>query len=121
MSRLFLGLLLLASTGANADQCEAVTPAVAASAKAVLKPGLRHFVQCEPCGETSSGPVKAIREVKVGNFSDELKELTIDGQTVDLAYLFLETDPGSGRFQNVARLTRCPAEGVSSARPITKR
>jgi len=114
MVRFVLAAVWLSAAVARADQCAAVAPEVAASAAALLKPGLRYLEQCEPCGQSAPGPVRVIREVSVSNFDAQLKELLLDGREVDLAYLFLETQPGSRRFLNVARLTRCPAEGVSS-------
>lgn len=107
-------LLLAALTVARADQCAWIERPVAVAAQRFLAPGTPWAALCEPCGERE--PVGHV----VGTTSiaptptPGLVELSIDGQPVDLAYVFVRATPADARLTNLAKLARCPASGVSA-------
>jgi hypothetical protein len=118
--RCVLALVLVAtlSTAARADQCAWVDEATAKAGAAVLTAGRRLIDYCEPCkGRNKKAPVaiKADATVRPAGKSGDYFEVVVDGKGVDLAYVFVEIDPKSKRFDNVAAKAGCPTRGVSES------
>ena len=113
---LTLGIALgTASVVARADQCAWVPEKQARAAAERLHPGDKVRDFCEPCNEKGPGRARLVRSVDVRRVksAEEYWELVVNGQPVDFAYLFVESREEPGRFDNVARLSDCPATGVS--------
>jgi hypothetical protein len=109
-----LASMLLASS-ARADQCAVLSLVQAAKAIQVLQKGLAYATFCEPCHERAPAPASRIRSVELSDFSEPgLKEISVNGEATDLAYLFVEDHPGSGLYTNAAALAGCPASDVSA-------
>lgn len=119
MIRFLTALVLITASASWADQCEVVTKAQAAKAMKILKEGTEYFTLCEPCGDTQVSPQHKVTTVTTEPF-DSTKNVTItlNGEGVDLAYLYVRTT--GPKFQNVAKLVRCHATGVTSAIDPTK-
>lgn len=108
-----LGVTLAGS--ARADQCLAVTKKQADAALAVLKEGVEIIAHCEPCNdETLQAPI-VVQRAEATKFDEKLVTVVVNGEEQDLAYLYVRTTPGKGRFTNVAKLAKCPASGVSAS------
>jgi hypothetical protein len=118
---LALASLSLAPRLARADQCAWVDEAVGRHIHSVVATGstVRRF--CEPCGESEPGAPYQVETLHVEDVGDRDVDgqrhvrTLINGEEVDLAYLFVLK--GGTRYDNVARLVGCPAEGVSRALP----
>jgi hypothetical protein len=99
---------------ARADQCAWVTEEQAQAAAKILRAATRASDWCEPCGEHSPKPPRAVTGVEVRPAGDgQFREVVVNGEAVDLAYVFVERSPGS--FENLAKAAGCPAEGVSAS------
>ena len=74
---------------------------------------MREF--CEPCDQKAPSQPKAVQRIEVRPVPDEPRywKLLVDTEAVDLAYVFVESVEEPGRFDNLAKLAGCPAEGVS--------
>ncbi|MBI3074092.1 MAG: hypothetical protein HYY84_18435 [Deltaproteobacteria bacterium] len=103
---------LLTSGVAAADQCQAFDKALVEWATKLIKKGTRVVAWCKPCGEPKPTASKVVRTVSSRRFDDKLSELIVDGKSVDLAYLFVQT--GKKMFTNVAKAVGCPATGIDS-------
>lgn len=117
MSRVSLAIALVGWIGvegiARADQCAYVEPAVADAAARILAGKPRYVELCEPCGETRPSAVQRVDSVTIATPTLGYREVSIDGKPIDLAYTFVETSPS--RFDNLAKLVKCPAEDVSAS------
>ena len=103
---------------ALADQCAWIPDTTAAAAVRFLTPGSPYALFCEPCGDKA--PVVrtvAAAPVVAATSDPALVEVSVDGQPLDLAYVFVPLKPGAPSWRNLSRLARCPATGVSKAIP----
>jgi hypothetical protein len=102
---------LLSARPARADQCQWLDDAsIARRAIRELRshPELVQF--CEPCGDTAPGEPRRANQVAMRTL-DGHREVSIDGETVDLAYVYVKM---SGHlYRNLAMLAGCAATGVS--------
>ena len=95
-------------TVARADQCALNNGAIAEAAAKLVTPGSRVLEFCEPCGDRAPGKPFTVKTVAVRN-----GELLVNGDAVDLAYLFVETS--KTEFKNVGITTGCGASRVSAS------
>lgn len=109
-----LVLSCLLPLAAHADQCQVFDRDLKPKVLDLLKPGRRFVEWCEPCHEGAPKAAKQIEKVDLAPFDQGSLELTVNGEGADLAYLFVETMPGSGRFVNAAKAVSCPAHDVSA-------
>jgi hypothetical protein len=112
-------LLLLAASlvvpAARADQCAWNSKAEADAALRYLQPGVEYLSFCEPCGDSQA--TKGVVEhatVGVPAGGEQYFEVSINGEPVDLAYIFVKKD-ASGQFFNLGKLVGCGATGVSKS------
>jgi hypothetical protein len=99
---------------ARADQCAWVSEEQAQAAAKILRAASRASDWCEPCGEHSPKPPRPVTSVEVRPAGDgQFREVVVNGEAVDLAYVFVERSTGS--FENLAKVAGCPAEGVSAS------
>lgn len=108
--------LLLSTQSAHADQCAWNDEAHAAKAKAILAKQPKVIAYCEPCGDKAPGEPVIARDVTVTTPQDAYREVSINGQPVDLAYTFVQVS--STKYKNLAKMVGCPASGVSSSLKI---
>ena len=101
---------LLAAGSACADQFQCLSRKDAAKAQAVLNkhPNILEF--CEPCGDKSPGRPFRAENIKLTSAPD-CTEITVNGKSIDLAYIFVENSPAS--YENLALKIGCPATNVS--------
>jgi hypothetical protein len=107
------GSLLLSTQNARADQCAWNDEAHAAKAEAILAKHPKVIAYCEPCGDKAPGEPFIARDVTVATPQDAYREVSINGQPVDLAYTFVQVS--STKYKNLAKMVGCPASGVSSS------
>lgn len=104
-----------------ADQCAYVTEEQAQAAAESLPVGGKFVPFCEPCGDeqfpagepqvVESSVVHALPVSETG-LGQDYWELQLNGEGVDLAYIYVQQD--SGMFINLAKLADCPASGVKA-------
>src|SRR4051794_40274825 len=101
------GFMLLASTAhtARADQCEWNEGAHATKAEAILAKHPKVIQYCEPCGDKAPGDPAIAREVSVATPSGDFREVSINGQPIDLAYTFVQVS--STQYKNLAKMVGC--------------
>ncbi len=106
-------VLVLGASGriAVADQCQYVSPEEARQAEVVLAGAPRVVELCEPCGQVVPVGPSRVDTLAVTIPVADMREIHINGRPVDLAYLYVQRGPV--RYENVARLVACSAEGVS--------
>ncbi len=119
MTRFMAVLAIVTASASYADQCEVITKQQAQKAQKVLKEGTDFFTFCQPCNDTRISPQAKVQTVTTEPF-DQTKNVTmkVNGESVDLAYLYVRTS--GPKFQNVAKLVKCTATGVTSAIDPTK-
>ncbi len=105
--------LLLSAQSAHADQCAWNDEAHAAKAEAILAKHPKVIAYCEPCGDKAPGEPAIARDVTVTTPQGAYREVSINGQPVDLAYTFVQVS--STKYKNLAKMVGCPASGVSSS------
>lgn len=116
--RSILLALLIAPSLAFADQCAYLDAATAERAVKLLTPGMSWVPWCEPCGEAAPGPARTVREVEAKPVPDSpYVEVSVDGQPVDLAYVFVQDRAPKPTYRNLAVLAKCPVQGVSKSIP----
>lgn len=117
---LLISLVLPSSVWA--DQCAYVTKKQADTAAAYLTVGKSFVNFCELCGDTvfpfdDTVSVKdsLVHELPASStgLNQDYWELLVNGDGVDLAYLYVKQ--ANGTFINLARLARCPTQGVGEA------
>jgi len=105
-----LSLALGVSGLVSADQYMWVPKVAADRAASMMERGtiVRHF--CEPCGDTKWREEK-VRDVRVeeSEWHDSF-EIVLNGDGIDLAYTYIETDGG---WRNLALMLDLDASGVS--------
>jgi hypothetical protein len=109
-----LAVLSLAATAARADQCAWISKAQANKAKGLVKAGDWFSEFCEPCGDKAPSRARKVKSVSVGTPDPSYFELQINGEGVDLAYIFVARQK-DGRYDNLSVKAGCPAEGVSKS------
>ena len=99
---------------AFADQCAWVSADQARDASKVAVKGAKFLDYCEPCGDQiGRARAKVIESVEVKEAGDGTnRELFINGEAKDLAYVFVQTGEGA-EFDNLAALAKCDTDGVS--------
>ena len=111
-------VVAVASGEARADQCAWVDKAVADAAAKYLTPKTDWAQLCEPCGEKQ--PVyRKVQSAAVvrATSSGGYYEVVIDGEAVDLAYVFTVRSAEDKKLGNLAALVGCPTTGVSKTIP----
>jgi hypothetical protein len=102
-------LFIAVESLAAADQFAWVSRAEAERAAEMLSPGvtIRHF--CAPCGDEDWRPetVHSVEMVSTG--SDDYHEVLVNGEGIDLAYVYL---PVEGEYANLAITLGLEASGV---------
>jgi hypothetical protein len=97
---------------AHADQCQWLDdPAIATRAARELASHPEIIAFCEPCGDVAPGAPTTARSVVVHPLRDHAVSLVVDGDSVDLAYLYVKTS--AHQYRNLAVLAGCPTAGVS--------
>jgi len=105
-----IALAIAIPVTAFADQYAWNDRAVAIKGAAILKKGLRIIEYCEPCkGGHRNKPVKistktTVRRAHTRYTAANFYEVVVNGEAVDLAYIFVEITPGSNTFANAATL-----------------
>jgi hypothetical protein len=113
--------VLLTLTSARADQCAWVPEATAERAVTYLAPGQPWAAYCEPCGDAKPTLNMVERKAEIRRTSaPDLWEVVIDGQPVDLAYVFVVRRPTDTKLGNLAFLAECETTGVSKTIPRPK-
>ena len=104
----------LSARAAHADQCQWLDD------RAIAKRAVRQIVNhpdyvefCEPCGDAAPGEPRRANRVDLRALDRHAVELTIDGESVDLAYIYVKVS--NRQFRNLAMLAGCPTMGVSSS------
>ena len=110
------GSLLVSLQTARADQCAWNDAAHAEKAEAILAKHPKVIQYCEPCGDKAPGDPAVARDVTVTTPQGDYKEVSINGQAVDLAYTFVQVS--GTKYKNLAKMVGCPASGVSSSLKI---
>ncbi|MEO7735196.1 MAG: hypothetical protein ABIY55_29850, partial [Kofleriaceae bacterium] len=97
---------------ARADQCQWLDdPAIATRAQRELARHPDVIAFCEPCGDLAPGAPDTARSAVVQPLRDHAVSLVINGDSVDLAYLYVKTS--EHQYRNLAALAGCPTRGVS--------
>lgn len=115
VSALLAVLAVLAlPTLALADQCAWVGAEEASEASKAAVKGMKYIDYCEPCGDQlGRARAKVIETVEVKDADDGThRELFINGEAKDLAYVFVQTGEGSD-YRNLAAIAKCETDGVS--------
>lgn len=103
---------------ALADQCEWVSAREAARAEEILAKHPTIVRLCEPCGQTVPDVPRQATSVDVhATRTAGYHEVRVDGEAIDLAYTYVQTSPA--RFENLALLAGCPADGISPTLRVT--
>jgi hypothetical protein len=105
--------LLISTQTARADQCAWNEAAHATKAEAILAKHPKVIAYCEPCGDKAPGEPVIARDVSVTTPQGDYREVSINGQAVDLAYTFVQVS--GTKYKNLAKMVGCPASGVSSS------
>jgi hypothetical protein len=101
-----VGTLVLAARIAHADQCEVVSPEMAAHARQLIADHPMVVMFCEPCSDRVPGEPAALQSVSSAGTT-----VQFNGVQIDLAYTYVQTSPR--RYDNLAALVNCPTAGVS--------
>jgi len=105
-------LVALTASAARADQCQwHEDPAVVTRAARELTSHPEVVAFCEPCGDVAPGAPHRVTSVTTRRPTAQLVSLEVDGEEVDLAYLYVKTS--AGQYRNLAALAGCPTTGVS--------
>ena len=103
---------MLAARSARADQCQWLAdPAIATRAARELASHPEIVTFCEPCGDAAPGAPRKATNVAVQQLGDHATSITIDGESVDLAYTYVKTS--ERQYRNLAALAGCATSGVS--------
>ncbi len=111
--------LALSPLAVWADQCAYVSKVQANDAAHYLPVGGRFVPFCEPCGakrfpvkhpQLAKTSVAHLLPVSETGLDQDYWELQVNGDGVDLAYIYVRQTDGS--FINLAHLAGCPTTGV---------
>lgn len=118
MKALLFTVATLFSITAMADQCSYVSQAEAERASLLLQKGAVVAEYCELCGDSSAAVsvVKFVSLTKVAN--GKYTQVSVNGQAVDLAYLYLQVAPG--KKVNVALAVNCADLDASTVSSVIK-
>lgn len=109
----FSSLLLLSNRIAQADQCQQVSTEQANKAATLLPASAKFLVYCPPCGDKALSSWQTVGEVAVVGSGTAPREVRINGNAVDLAYVFYAAT--DGKAHNLALAAGCNAIGVPAA------
>jgi hypothetical protein len=113
-----LAMLLLSAATALADQCAWIPKDTAERAVKYLAPGATWVAYCEPCSDPAAVPHTVTRGATIGPTSaPDLVEVSVDGEPIDLAYVFERAKDGDTVLTNLSKLAKCPSDGVSKTIP----
>jgi hypothetical protein len=102
---------VLSARPASADQCEWLDDAsIGRRAARELARHPEYVAFCEPCGDSAPGVPRHASKVSVEAVDDHT-EVVIDGEAIDLAYIYVRTS--DRQYRNLAMLAGCPTTGVS--------
>src|SRR5688572_9520236 len=98
---------------AFADQCAWIPAEQAREASKVAVKGKKFLDYCEPCGDQlGRARAKVIETVEVKETTDgSSRELYINGEAKDLAYVFVQTGESAAEFENLAAIANCQTGG----------
>lgn len=105
-------MITLLVSVALADQCSWISAQNAAAALEHLGPGREWLAFCEPCGDAEPVLGKVGRATVATVDGGRFRQVSIDGNPVDLAYTYVHAGNDAG-FTNLAALVGCPATGVT--------
>lgn len=114
-----IALCVAIPTAAFADQYAWNDHDVAMKGAAMLAKGRRFIQYCEPCKGGHREPAveittkTVVRKASTRYAKDTYYEVVVNGEAVDLAYIFVELEPGSNKFANVAVALGLEPRGVS--------
>ena len=119
--KLLIGILgICFSMVSFADQCTVIDRAQAEAFVKLVTVGDEIGFLCEPCGETpteiGSVPQKIVQSISIEPFdSGEAVTVSINGQTIDLAYTYILTTRHEWYSVNInaAFMVGCDAKGVT--------
>ena len=125
LKRFLAGIFALAVFGghtARADQCMALkSQEQATQAVAHLPAGSEWVSFCEPCGDAP--PVLRNVGSSSSSFTSGSKAkywtVSVDGNEIDLAYVFVRDGNAAGGFTNLASLVGCSTTSVSAFLPTS--
>jgi hypothetical protein len=103
-----LCFLMISITNSFADQCSYVSYSTASVALKYLKNGMLIYGFCSPCGDRSATPI-IIQDVRISQPSSEYYQISINGEGIDLANIYV---PILGSYRNLAAMARCPVSNV---------
>jgi hypothetical protein len=111
LALLLASAAVLSARPARADQCEWLDDAsIARRAARELARNPEYVAFCEPCGDAAPSVPRWASKVSVEAVDDHT-EVVLDGDTIDLAYIYLRTS--DRQYRNLAMLAGCPTTGVS--------
>lgn len=105
MKTLILSIVLATAGTAYADQCQWVPPAIAAKAQKHLANHPKVLQFCEPCGDKAPGLPQTVERIELVTPERGYKEMYINGESVDLAYTYVQTAPST--YSNLGMLVDC--------------
>jgi hypothetical protein len=98
------------------DQCQLITESQARAAASQVHVGSQVSDYCEPCGDKKPNEPYIVKSVEARPAKPFWKasdwELIINGESVDLAYTFVESRTMVGRFINLAMVSGCSTTQV---------
>jgi uncharacterized protein YecT (DUF1311 family) len=105
---------LMAGAGTvSADQAAWISGPAAEKASELISPGTTVRKFCAPCGDTR-WTENSVDRVVIRQVSDTRYQVLINGQGVDLAYLYFSRD---GKWQNLALFLNLPVSDVPAYLP----
>jgi len=84
------------------------------SAVKLLQTGKKFVTYCEPCGDKQTSAIQTIKRVDLQVPQPGYFKLSVNGKSVDLAYLFIQQG-GQHNYVNVGLQSGCRASDVSSS------
>lgn len=117
MKALLFTVATLFSITAMADQCQMVSRAEAERALLLIQPGSTVSTFCELCGDTKPTRTEVVSSVSAA-ITDGTSVVSINGESVDLAYLYLKVAPN--KKVNVALAVGCETLDASTVSSVIK-
>ncbi|MEQ1502572.1 MAG: hypothetical protein ABMB14_10090 [Myxococcota bacterium] len=113
-----MSTLMLTMTDASADQCAWIPKATAEAAVKYLDRGATWASYCEPCDDPAPAVHTAGAPAQIrATSAPDLWEVVVDGQPIDLAYVYVVRKPTDTKLGNLAFLVDCPTTGVGKTIP----
>jgi len=91
---------IISATTAFADQAIWIKKSDADKALQMIHPGMTVRKYCAPCGD-STWTSLTVKEVKVNQKEKDFFEVNVNGEGIDLAYIYIENQ---GRWRNLAMM-----------------